>query len=532
MPDHADAVVIGSRPNGLVAANTLADAGWDVVVLEAQDTPGGAVRTEELTEPGFHHDVFSAFYPLAAASPHLRALRLEEHGLRWLRSEAVVAHAFDAERGAALYMDVERTAASVAQFAPQDADAWRRWAAWWRTAGPPLIACLTQPFPPVRPAAWLARRLGAAGLLELGRLGVLPVRRHAQEEFAGEGAAMLLAGNALHADFTPETPGSTIFGWVLVGLGMDVGFPVPEGGAANLARALVRRLEARGGQLRCGEPAVRIDPRTRTVHTATGASFTARRAILANTSAPELYERLLPRDAVPERVHHDLARFEFDASTIKVDWALDGPIPWGNEECRRAGTVHVADSLDHLTAYGSAIQQGRIPDKPFLLLGQYARFDPSRMPPGKETAWAYAHLPQGAWTPDVTEPYVAAMEDAVEERAPGFKRLIRARHVLTPADMEARNRNLVGGAVNGGTAQLHQQLVFRPIPGLGRPETAVEGVYLASAAIHPGGGVHGAPGHNAARAALAAQKAPRRVRTAGTVLTRMVRSRKTDQRSR
>ena len=534
MSEVRDAVVVGSGPNGLVAACKLADAGWDVLVLEAQPAPGGAVRTEELTEPGFRHDVFSAFYPLAAASPHIRALGLEDHGLRWRRAEAAVAHAFDDGRAAALYRDPERTAASVAAFGPADRDAWRRWSAWWERAGPPLVHALLSPFPPARATARLARVLGASGLLDLARLGVLPVRRHTEEEFAGAGAAMLLAGNALHADFTPETPGGSIYAWVLCGLGQQVGFPVPEGGAARLTEALVSRLRAAGGELRCAEEVVAIDARGPTVHTAGGATVRARRAVLADTAAPALYGRLLRNAQLPGRFAGDLARFEWDPATVKVDWALDGPIPWTAPEPRTAGTVHVSPGLDHLTEWSTALQLRRIPERPFLVLGQYAPADPTRMPDGKEVAWAYTHIPQGSWTPERTAAIVDAIEDEIERCAPGFRALVRARHVLTPPDFEARNANLVGGALGGGTAQLHQQLVFRPAPGgLARPETPVPKVYLASSSAHPGGGVHGACGANAAHAALRApQNAPRRMITAGTVLTRMLRSRKTDQRSR
>ncbi|MGZ6708368.1 MAG: phytoene desaturase family protein [Solirubrobacteraceae bacterium] len=507
MTEVVDAVVIGAGPNGLAGANVLAAAGWDVVVLEAQATPGGAVRTEELTEPGFHHDVFSSFYPLGAAAPTMRDLALEDHGVTWRRSEAVVAHAFDAERAAVLWQDPARTAASVAAFAPGDRDAWLRWSAWWERVGGVLLDGLMRPFPPLRAGARLATKLGPLGLLALGRLGVLPLRRHVGEEFAGEGAALLLAGNALHADFTPETPGGSIYAWTLAGLGQQVGFPVPEGGAARLIDALVARLRAHGGDLRCGEEAVRIDARTRTVHCAGGMAIRARRAVLAATSAPALYTRLLADAELPARVREGIARFEWDPGTVKVDWALDDEIPWAVQDVRRAGTVHVADGLDHLTAWASDIQRGRVPERPFLVMGQYARLDPTRMPPGKEVAWAYTHLPHGVASPDGL---ADAIEAEIERRAPGFRALIRARHVLTPPDMEARDANLVGGALNGGTAQLHQQLVLRPVPGLGRAETPVRGVYLASAGAHPGGGVHGAAGTNAARAALARARLARR----------------------
>jgi phytoene dehydrogenase-like protein len=500
--DTVDAVVVGSGPNGLTGACVLADAGWDVLVLEEQPSPGGAVRTEELTEPGFRSDVFSSFYPLAAASPHLRALELD---VEWRRAEVVVANPLPGGACAALYPDSERTAKGNA--------AWLEWSRWWEHMSAPFIATLLGPIPPRGPATVrLARALGPAGLLELTRLGLTNVRRHVAEEGFSDEQGMLLTGNALHADLPPGYPGSAIYGWVLCGLGQQVGFPTPAGGAAGLADALVARLRAAGGALRCGQHVVRIE-RDRTVHTAAGERIRARHAVLADTGAPQLQELL----GLPQ-----LTRFEYDPSTVKVDWSLDAPIPWTADEARRAGTVHVADSIAQLAQWSQEILDGHVPQRPFLVMGQYAGFDPSRCPPGKEVAWAYTHLPQG------TDPdgLVERMEAEVERHAPGFTKLIRKRHVLTPASLEARNRNLVGGAINGGTAQLHQQLIFRPM------RTEVDGVLLASASAHPGGGVHGAAGANAAHAALRLQKAPRRLSTAGTVLTRMLRSRKTDQRSR
>ncbi|MDQ3739468.1 MAG: NAD(P)/FAD-dependent oxidoreductase [Actinomycetota bacterium] len=497
-----DAVVIGAGPNGLTGANMLADAGWDVLVLEAQPVPGGAVRSGELVEPGFVSDLFSAFYPLGIASPHLRALDLTSHGLEWLNAPAVVAHPHSDGTCVTLYRDVERTAASVGAFAAEDADAWRRLSAGWERVQPAFIGSLMRPFPPVRPALRLLRALGGVKeILDFARLGVVPLRRHAEEEFRGDGAARLLAGNALHADVTPDSAGSALYGWVLVGIGQTLGWPVARGGAQRITDALVSRLRGAGGELRCGEEVVEIvvrGDRAVGVRTAGGEEISARRAILADTGAPALYERMLPE---PHRVA--LKRFQYDTSTVKVDWTLDGPIPWRNEEARAAGTVHVTDGLDALTHHAADLNAGELPEKPFLLLGQYSHYDPSRAPAGKEAAWAYTHVAQGSWDEEGTDEFADRMEEQVEARAPGFRKLIRKRHVFTPVSLERANQNLVGGAVNGGTAQIHQQLVFRPTPGLGRPETPVPGLYLASASAHPGGGVHGGPGYNAARVALA-----------------------------
>jgi phytoene dehydrogenase-like protein len=496
-----DAVVIGAGPNGLVGANVLADAGWDVLVLEAQDRPGGAVKSGELVEPGFTSDLFSAFYPLGIASPHLAALGLEDFGLEWIHAPAVVAHPASDGTCATLWRDVERTAASVGAFAAADAAAWRRLSEAWLRIQPAFVESLMRPFPPVRGAVDLVRRLGSVKeVLDFARLGVMPLRRHAEEEFEGAGAARLLAGNALHADVTPDSAGSALYGWVLCGMGQSLGWPVPRGGAQGITDALVARLRDRGGEVRCGEEVTEVvvrGGRATGVRTTHGTEHQAARAVLADTGVQALYERMLPPGQRRE-LHH----FQLDNATVKVDWALDGPIPWNHEDARSAGTVHVTEDLDALTTHAAELSRGELPSAPFLLLGQYAGYDPDRCPEGKEVAWAYTHIPHGVWDEAGTDAFADLMEEQVERVAPGFRKLIRGRHVFTPTKLEAANQNLVGGAVNGGTAQVHQQLVFRPAPGTGRTETHVDGLYLASAAAHPGGGVHGACGANAARAAL------------------------------
>jgi phytoene dehydrogenase-like protein len=512
----SDAVVIGAGPNGLVAANLLADRGWQVTVLEEADEPGGAVRSGELIEPGFTHDLFSAFYPFALASPHLRRLELERWGVRWLAGDVALAHPVRDGRCALISLDIDRTAASLESFAPGDADAWRAlYAVWERVRSEALGTCFST-FPPLRPAAALARDLGPRGILRFARFALLPVRRMGAERFAGEGGRLLLAGNAMHADAGPEAALSGMFGWVLCSLAQQHGYPVVQGGAGGLTAALVKRLEAGGGVVRCGERAVRIEcpgGRAVAVHT-DRARYPARRAVIADVGPPQLYGELLGGAPVPPRLRGDLERFQYDPGTVKVDWTLDGPIPWGAEAAREAGTVHVAETVDALSAYAAQLASDLIPSDPYLVMGQYGGLDPSRAPAGKETAWAYTHVPQrvrgdvraeltGSWDERETSRFVERIEDQVERLAPGFRALIRGRHVFTPLSFERANRNLVGGALNGGTAQLHQQLVWRPFPGLARPETPIDRLYLGSASAHPGGGVHGGPGANAAAAALA-----------------------------
>ncbi len=525
-----DAVVIGSGPNGLAGANVLADAGWDVLVLEAAEEPGGSVRTGELTAPGFRHDLFSAFYPLGAASPVLRGLDLEHHGLRWRHHPHVLAHPTRDGRCAVLSRDLEQTADSLEGFGRGDGEAWRELYALWERVGEHLLEALFRPFPPLGPGLGLARALGAEELVRFLRFALLPVRRLAEEEFRGAGGGLLLAGNALHADLTPESAAGGLYGWLLCSLGQQVGYPVPEGGAGELSAALVRRLRSRGGTLECGAPVEEIlvsGGAATGVRLADGRTVAARRAILADVGAPALYGALLAAEHLPARLRDDLRRFQYDSATVKVDWALSAPIAWSAEPARGAGTLHVAEGMDSLSRHAAQLAQKQIPDVPFLVFGQYAAADPTRQPPGAETAWAYTHVPArpvgdagadellGTWDERETEAFVARIEDQVEALAPGFRALIRDRHVFVPPSMEEENPNLVDGALGGGTAQLHQQLVFRPTPGLGRPETPIDRLYLASASAHPGGGVHGACGANAARAALARAHPLRRVGALG-----------------
>ena len=515
-----DAIVIGAGPNGLVAANILADSGWDVLVLEAQPDPGGTVRTGQITIPGFHHDLFSAFYPLGAASPVFARLHLEEHGLRWLRAPLALAHPTLDGNCAVIAPERERTAASLDAYALGDGRGWDDLMARWDVVGEGVLRALLSPFPPVRAGMRLAGRIGLKGLLQLGRTSISPVRRLAEEHFRGEGGSLLLAGNALHADLSPETAGSGLFGWMLCALAQTVGFPVPEGGAGSLTAALVTRFERAGGQLRCGERVDQVvvrNGRSVGVRTLSGEEVFARHAVLADVDAPQLYQSLLSETPLPTTLGADLARFQWDAGTVKVDWALDSPIPWSAPDARLAGTVHLADSLDHLTRWSADLATHTVSDRPFMLFGQQSMTDPSRQPPGTETAWAYTHVPRqithdaggeisGKWDADDEEAIADRLEHRVEEFAPGFRASIRGRHVFTPPKFEKNDANLNGGAINGGTSQLHQQLVFRPIPGLGRAGTFVRGLFLASASAHPGGGVHGACGANAARAALLSQR--------------------------
>ncbi|WP_412741514.1 phytoene desaturase family protein [Krasilnikovia sp. MM14-A1004] len=502
-----DAVVIGAGHNGLVAANLLADAGWDVLVLEATGGAGGSVRTGELTVPGFRHDTCSAFYPLGVASPVLRGLDLESYGLVWRHAPAVLAHVLPDDRCAVLSRDPAETAESVAAFEARDGQAWLDEVSRWRRVSEPLLDAMLRPFPPVRAGARLLRALGAADALRFARMAIQPVEDYGREQFRGAGAQLLLAGNALHTDLGTGQAGSAIFGWLLAMLGQSVGFPVPVGGGGRIAEALLRRFEARGGTVEYGRAVTRVLHARATavgVQDVHGDRVRARRAVLADVPAPTLYEQLVGLSALPAAMAGDLRRFQWDPATIKIDWALSGPVPWTAAGARRAGTIHLGADMPGLAEYSSELARGLLPGRPFLLLGQMTTSDPSRSPTGTESVWAYSHVPQRmAGDTGRMREHAERMEEVIERRAPGFRSSVLARHVQLPGDLQRHNPSLFGGAVNGGTAALHQQLFFRPVPGLARADTPIDRLYLASSSAHPGGGVHGAPGANAARAALA-----------------------------
>jgi phytoene dehydrogenase-like protein len=502
-----DAVIVGGGHHGLVAAAVLADAGWDVCVLEASDEVGGAVRSAQL-HPGFITDLYSAFYPLASASPVLRSLELERHGLRWTHAPTVLAHPLppDGSRAAVIHRDRYRTAADLDEDAPGDGEAWLRLCRQWDAVAEPLLRSLFTAFPQLRGPAQLLRRIGTAEALRLLRFLALPVTRMGEEIFRGEAGRLLLAGNAMHADVPPTAPVSGAIGWLLAMIGQEHGFPTPVGGVGELAAALARRATAAGAEIQTGQRVERIDVRrgrATGVRTAAGLEVRARRAVVADVSAPSLFQDLLPAEALPPRLREDLSHFAWDTPVLKVNWALDRPIPWRTPKAIGAGTVHLGADVPGLVRWDADLETAVLPATPFLLVGQMTTSDPTRSPAGTESVWAYTHLPRNVGD-DASANTLAARVDAVlEAHAPGFADRILARHVQRPRDLQAADANLVNGAVNGGTAQLFQQLILRPVPSLGRPETIIHGLYLGSASAHPGGGVHGVCGWLAARTALA-----------------------------
>jgi phytoene dehydrogenase-like protein len=513
-----DAVVIGAGPNGLVAANYLADAGWSVLVLEAQPEVGGAVRSDRELHEGFVQDTFSAFYPLAAASETIKSFHLERHGLVWRHAPAVLGHPLPDGQWAVLHRDRERTARLMDDAHPGDGAAWLALVDKWDRIGEHVVSALLTPFPPVRAGLGAMTKLRSVGGLDFVRLMLTPVTDIGKNLFGGVSPRILLAGNAGHADIPLDSAGSGVMGILLAMLGQTVGFPVPEGGAGRLTQALAARLEAMGGEIRCSAEVVGVDVqdgRAVAVRTA-DERFEARHAVLADVVASKLYGGLVAVEDVPGKIVRGMRSFQLDPGTIKVDWALSGPVPWASRPPYAPGTFHVADSVEQMSEALAQVTAGAIPGRPFMLAGQMTTSDGTRSPAGTESLWAYTHVPhaaafdagdgtiRGDWDRDDCERFADRMQARIAELAPGLESRILARRVLGPREMEARDANLVGGALNGGTANLHQQLVFRPVPGQGgRAETGIGGLYLASASAHPGGGVHGAPGMNAARAALA-----------------------------
>jgi phytoene dehydrogenase-like protein len=495
-----DSIVIGSGPNGLAAAITLARAGRSVLVLEAASHHGGAVHTEELTLPGFRHDTWSAVYPAAAASPVFERFELERHGLEWVHPRYAMAHPLPDGRAAALSRDVGETAATLDALHPGDGERWAAFTAPYLKRWDALRRTFLGGFPPIRGALGLTR-LGYAGLLDFTRLVLMPASALGEDLFRSGGARAWLYGAAMHGDVPPTGAGSAVAAAYLNLMGHAVGWPSPRGGAGALADALVACLRAAGGEVRVDAAVERIDV----------AGGRARGVVLAGgerIAAPLVIGDLTPRgllrlagDALPERYAGALRRYRYGPSTLKVDWALAGPIPWTAPEARAAGTVHVGgDEVEVLraTAHTGAAE---LADPPFMLLGQQSLADETRAPAGQHTAWAYTHGPHEADWEAQRDAHVERMEARIESFAPGFRALILARHVQSPADLGRRNANLVDGDVGGGSYTL-DQLVLRPVPSLAPYRTPVGGLYLGSASTFPGGAVHGVPGAAAARYAL------------------------------
>ncbi len=496
-----DAIVVGGGQNGLAAAVRLAEAGRSVLVLEAADRAGGAVRTEELTLPGFLHDTYSSVYPATVASPVWARMPLHDHGLEWLHPAACYAHPLPGGRARVLYRDLDRTVASLESGRAGDGARWRAFVSPLLEHFDAVRATMLSGFPPLRGPIQLLTQGGPVTAIQFARLLVESTVQLSGRLFEDSGSRVWLHGAAAHGDTPPQKPGGAIAAAYLNLLGHAVGWPSPKGGSQRFIEAIVSYLSSLGGEIRTHAPVVAIRSSGGRV---TGVELAGGEVIEAQTVVADVLPQALDKltgGALPGWYRSLLRRYKMGPATIKVDWALDGPVPWENEEVRTAGTVHLGGEESEFLA---SIEQShhRLPDQPFLLFGQQTVADPTRAPAGKHTAWAYTHGPQRGvdWVAE-QDAHVGRIEAQVERFAPGFRDRILARHVLGPADLQARNPNLVGGDVGAGSYTL-RQVLFRPVPSHSPYTTPMRGLFLGSAATFPGGAVHGVPGDAAAQAAL------------------------------
>jgi phytoene dehydrogenase-like protein len=501
-----DAIVVGGGPNGLTAAVTLAQSGRSVLVVEATATLGGAAQTAELTLPGFRHDVFSAVHPAGIASPVFAKLGLERHGLRWIQPEIAMVHPLPGGRGAALAQELGHTVASLDALGAGDGQRWGELVSPYLEHFDALRATMLAGFPPAA-GARLLPAFKLEGTLEFARLLLLSADALAAELMRGDGAAWLY-GSALHGDAPVDSAGSAIAGVWLNILGHAVGWPSPEGGAGAITGALAGLLRELGGETRVSTPAVRVLARGGSVIGVelAGGEKIAGRTVIATTTPHGLVA--LAGDALGDAYVRRAVRFRYGPQTMKLDWALDGPIPWENADARRAGTVHVGGAVAELRTALHDVASGRLPEQPFLLSGQQSIADPTRAPAGKHTAWAYTHNPPGVdWARERAQ-FADAVELQIERFAPGFRDRVLARRIMAPGDLQARNPSLPGGDVGHGSYAL-DQLIFRPVASLNPYATPVHGLFIGGASTFPGGAVHGVNGHAAARAALREARIPR-----------------------
>ncbi|MCB0038791.1 MAG: NAD(P)/FAD-dependent oxidoreductase [Caldilinea sp.] len=464
-----DAVVIGSGPNGLAAAITLARAGARVLVVEAKATPGGGMRTQEITLPGFRHDICAAIHPLGLASPFFRNLSLAGYGLEWILPPVSLAHPLDDGRAVAVTRGLDETAAGLGR----DAAMWRRLFGpltdHWQAAIDDLLAPFHIPRHPLLFGAYALPLAAPAALL-------------AQTLFREDRARAVFAGMAGHSILPLEASPTAAVGLLLTMLAQSVGWPVAKGGSQAIADALVRYLQGLGGDVVCGWEVADL------------AELPRARAYLFDTAPKGLLQ--IAGDRLPAGYRRQLARFRYNPGVFKVDWALDGPIPWTAEACHHSATVHIGGTLQEIAAAERAVWRGEHAARPFVLLAQQSLFDATRAPAGKQTAWAYCHVPNGS-TVDMTD----AIERQVERFAPGFRVRILARSTRHAAAMEAYNPNYVGGDINGGVQDLLQHFT-RPSLSLTPYRTPAKGIYICSSSTPPGGGVHGMCGYYAAQVVL------------------------------
>ena len=469
-----DAVVVGAGPNGLAAALTIAAAGRSVLVLEAADTPGGGARTAELTLPGFRHDVCSAIHPLAVGSPFFRGLALTPAEVEWIHSPLLVAHPLDDGTAGELHRDVAATARALGA----DGAAWQRLfgplAAGWEAMAPDLLSpLLRMPRHPFK-------------MLRFARHAVLSARHLAESTFTTPRGQALFAGLAAHSILPLDHAFTASFGMVLGASGHARGWPLPRGGSQAIVDAMVARAKAAGVEIVTGAPVTRME------------ELPTSEMVLLDVTPRQLLA--ITGDALRGGYRRRLSSYRYGPGVFKVDAALDGPIPWRAEACARAATVHVGGTLAEIADSEAAAWQGRVSEKPFVLVVQSSLFDPTRAPSGQHTLWAYCHVPNGC-TVDRTD----AVLGQIERFAPGLRDRILKVATRDPAAMEAYDANYVGGDINGG-AQGFRQLFARPALRVDPYTTPLPGVYICSSSTPPGGGVHGMCGYLAARSALRRSK--------------------------
>jgi len=469
MPFEYDAVVVGSGPNGLTAAATLAGAGLSVLALEANPTIGGGCRSAELTLPGFVHDICAAIHPMGMLSPAFRRLRLDEFGLQWLTPPIALAHPLDDGTAAALMRSIDQTMDTL----DTDGVEWQQLIERLANRASDLCDDLLRPVGIPRHPVLMAR---------FAWLALRSCDQLVRSRLAGPRARALFAGCAAHSTLRLDAVGSASFGLVLAAAAHAVDWPCARGGSQRIVDALVARLRASGGEI-CVEREVR-----------TIADIPPADAILFDVN-PHQLERLAG-DALPPRYRRRLRAFRFGPGVFKIDWALREPIPWKASACRQAGTVHVGGTYESIAESEAAANGGRVCDRPFVILAQQSLVDRSRAPGDHHTGWAYCHVPHAS-----SIDYTERIEAQIERFAPGFRDVILARKVSSPADIETRNANMVGGDIGGGANDL-RQFLFRPVARLDPYRTPNPKLFLCSSSTPPGGGVHGMCGYGAARSVL------------------------------
>lgn len=475
--DAYDAIIVGSGPNGLAAAITLAQAGRQVLVVEGASDVGGGTRTRQLCETGFRHDVCSAVHPLGVASPFFRNVPLAEHGLEWVFPEASLVHALAPKQPVVMYPSVERTAEGLGA----DGEAYRRLLEPFVHRGEELLDLLLAPFTFFPKSPLLMARFGLRGIRSTTGL--------ARSWFKDEAARGLFAGMAAHSVLPLERALTAAVGMLFGVMGHIRSWPVAKGGSQAIADSMVRYLRSLGGEVVADFWVKDMNELPRA------------KAYLFDTTPAAMAD--IAGDSLPKKYRERLRAFRHGPGVFKLDWTLDGPIPWCNEDFAKAATVHIGGDLAEVAAAERAPWEGRCSDKPFILLSQQSLFDSTRAPEGKHVGWAYCHVPHGAGESLGADQRLAeCMEARIEEFAPGFRDLIRHRHVMAPSDMQQHNANYPGGDITGGVMDW-RQLFTRPIHLLNPYATAASNIFLCSASTPPGAGVHGMCGYFAARAALA-----------------------------